>query len=310
VDEIIVAKRKAAKLSIFSNSALIVIKLVAGSLTGSVAIISEATHSFLDLMAAMMAWGAVRVSDSPPDYEHPFGHGKTENISALFEAILIVAGGIFILKEAIIGLINGRALPDLKAGLGVMFLSTLTNYFISRRLFKIGQKSGSQALTADAWHLRSDVYTSLGIFLALLVIEAGRFIDPSLDLNFVDSLAAALVSVLIVKTGAVLGWDASKGLLDHSLPQAELGIIVETIRELYPQIRGFRRLRTRRSGPYRDILVDILVDGELSVATAHELGVRFSLNLAAKLPKTNVTFHLEPLKHPRPEDEPGAKTCG
>ncbi|MDR0549592.1 MAG: cation diffusion facilitator family transporter [Deltaproteobacteria bacterium] len=292
-------KKKAATLSIYSNSGLIIVKLIAGFMTGSVAIISEAVHSFLDLMAAMMAWGAVRISENPPDFEHPYGHGKTENISALFEAILIVVGGAFILKEAIFGLIEPRELPSLKAGVAVMFLSTLVNYLISRRLFQIGQKSGSEALTADAWHLRTDVYASLGVFLALAAIEIGRLIAPSVNLAFVDSAVAGLVSLLILKTGLTLGWDASKGLVDHSLPAEDQRIVVDCLRELYPSIRGFRSLKTRRSGPYRLILVDILVDGELTVNQAHGLGVQFSLKVAQRLPKTEVTFHLEPVNHPQ-----------
>ncbi|MDR2141148.1 MAG: cation diffusion facilitator family transporter [Deltaproteobacteria bacterium] len=288
-------KQKGATLSIISNSALIAIKLVAGYATGSVAIISEAAHSFLDLMAAMMAWGAVRVSDAPPDSEHPFGHGKTENFSALFEAILIVAGGVLILREAIQGLTEGRQLPNLKVGLVVMFLSTAINFFISQRLFKIGRESDSEALTADAWHLRTDVYTSLGIFLALAIIEVGRLLAPSLNLAFMDSAVAALVAALIIKTGLTLGWDASKGLVDHSLPPEEIKLIVEHIEEFYPEIKGFRRLRTRRSGPYRHILVDILVDDDMPVGQAHALGKKFALSVRSHYPKTDLTFHLEPV---------------
>ncbi|MDR1577629.1 MAG: cation diffusion facilitator family transporter [Deltaproteobacteria bacterium] len=289
-------KRAVAVLSVISNSTLIAIKLVAGFFTGSVAIISEAIHSFLDLMAAMMAWGAVRVSENPPDYDHPFGHGKTENFSALFEAILIVVGGGLILKEAIAGVIKGQPLPDLKIGLVVMLLSTVVNYFISRRLFQVAKASDSEALTADAWHLRTDVYSSLGVFLALGFIEVGRLIAPELDLSFVDSLVAGLVAVLIVKTGLILGWDAAQGLGDKTLPDEEIQLIVKSVQNLYPAIQGFRRLRTRRSGPYRHILVDLLVDEGQTVGRAHELGVQFALEVQAHFSKTDVTFHLEPTK--------------
>jgi cation diffusion facilitator family transporter len=302
-------KKRAAVLSIASNSGLIALKLVAGVLTGSVAIVSEAVHSFLDLMAAMMAWGAVRVSESPPDFEHPYGHGKTENVSALFEAILIVAGGAFILKEAIEGLIKGRALESLQAGIAVMLVSTAVNYYISRRLFLVGQKSSSEALTADAWHLRTDVYASFGVFLALATIEAGRLIDPAVNLAFVDSAVAGLVALVIVKTGLSLGWDAAQGLLDHSLPLKEQAVVVKILQEFYPEILGFRSLRTRRSGPYRLVLVDILVVGDISVAKAHEVGVRFARTVSARLPKTKTTFHLEPIAHPSP-DEPAPRIPG
>jgi cation diffusion facilitator family transporter len=296
-------KKSSASLSIISNTVLIAIKLAAGFLTGSVAIISEAVHSFLDLMAAMMAWGAVQVSDSPPDYEHPFGHGKAENISALFEAVLIIVGGVFILRESILGVIEGRQLPSLHAGVAVMLFSTMINFLISRHLFKIGKESGSEALTADAWHLRTDVYTSLGILLALLTIEVGRLINPAWNLSFVDSGVAGLVSLMIIKTGSTLGWDSVKGLVDHSLPPEEIKLIVEHIQAVYPAILGFRRLRTRRSGPYRQVLVDILVDEHLSVGEAHELGVNLALSIRSHFPQTDVTFHLEPAKPAKKPEE-------
>jgi cation diffusion facilitator family transporter len=287
-------KSRVAILSVTSNSVLIAVKLVAGALTGSVAIISEAIHSFLDLMAAIMAWGAVRVSENPPDQTHPFGHGKTENFSALFEAILIVAGGALILREALGGLLAGHDLPDLKIGLLVMLISTVVNIIISKRLFQTAKKTDSEALLADAWHLRTDVYSSLGVFLALAVIELGRLISPATNLSFVDSLVAGLVAILIVKTGLTLGWDAAQGLVDRSLPPEEVNLIVERARDLYPAIQGFRRLRTRRSGPYRQILVDLLVDESLPVGQAHDLGVKFARGVQSHYPKTDVTFHLEP----------------
>ncbi|MDR3134904.1 MAG: cation diffusion facilitator family transporter, partial [Deltaproteobacteria bacterium] len=179
-------KARTASLSIFSNGLLIALKLVAGLMTGSVAIISEAVHSFLDLMASVMAWLAVRVSDAPPDYDHPFGHGKTENLAALFEALLIVVGGVYIVKEAIEGVIEGRELPSLKIGLAVMLVSSVVNILISRRLFKVGHETQSPALVADGWHLMTDVFTSGGIFVALLVIEVSRLIEPSWDMSRID----------------------------------------------------------------------------------------------------------------------------
>ncbi|MDR0620369.1 MAG: cation diffusion facilitator family transporter [Deltaproteobacteria bacterium] len=300
-------KSRTATLSIFSNGGLIVIKLIAGVMTGSVAIISEAVHSFLDLMASFMAWAAVRVSDAPADYDHPFGHGKTENLAALFEALLIVVGGIYIIKEAIEGLIEGRDLPDLKIGLAVMFFSALVNVFISRRLFKIGHETQSPALVADGWHLMTDVYTSGGIFTALLVIEVGGFINPEWDLTRIDGLSAAIVAFMIIRTGCSLGWEAIGNLIDHSLSPQEIALIKEHIEELHPAIQGYRRLRTRRSGPFRLAIVDLIVDGCLTVNEAHLLGSKVVAGIKSHYPTMEVTFHLEPveiLKHfPPPKND-------
>ncbi|MDR2366856.1 MAG: cation diffusion facilitator family transporter [Deltaproteobacteria bacterium] len=296
-------KTRTASLSIFSNSVLIVIKLFAGVMTGSVAIISEAVHSFLDLMASFMAWAAVRVSDAPPDYDHPFGHGKTENLAALFEALLIVVGGVYIVKEAIEGIIEGRDLPDLKIGLAVMFLSALINVFISRRLFRIGHETQSPALVADGWHLMTDVYTSAGIFAALLVIEVGGLINPEWDLSRIDGLSAAIVAFMIIRTGCSLGWEAICNLIDHSLSPQEIALIKEHIDELYPSIQGYRRLRTRRSGPFRLVIVDLVVDGNLTVSEAHLLGSKVVAGVRNHFPAIEVNFHLEPaeiLKHAPP----------
>jgi cation diffusion facilitator family transporter len=287
-------KTRCAALSIISNSSLIVVKLVAGLVTGSVAVVSEAVHSFLDLMASFMAWGAVRVSDAPPDYDHPFGHGKTENLAALFEALLIVVGGLFIARESVLGLLEGRELPNLTAGLAVMLLSSVVNFLISRKLFRVGRALGSPALEADAWHLRTDVYTSLGIFGALLVIELGRAVNPAWNLVVIDSLCALVVSLLIVKTGFSLGWSAGANLIDRRLSGQELTLIEEHIRELFPKVYAFRRLRTRRSGPFRLVLVDLVVDGRLSVFEAHALGARIVGGIKVHYPNADVTFHLEP----------------
>jgi cation diffusion facilitator family transporter len=300
-------KTKTATLSIFSNSVLIVIKLIAGVMTGSVAIISEAVHSFLDLVASFMAWLAVRVSDAPPDYDHPFGHGKTENLAALFEALLIVVGGVYIVKEAIEGIIKGRDLPDLKIGLAVMFISSVINAFISRRLFKIGRETQSPALVADGWHLMTDVYTSGGIFAALLVIEVGKVINPAWDLSRIDGISAAIVAFMIIKTGFQLGWEAVGNLIDHSLNPEEIALIKEHIDELYPGIQGYRRLRTRRSGPFRIVVVDLVVDGRITVNEAHLLGSKMVSGIKTHFPTMEITFHLEPvqiLKHsPPPKDD-------
>ncbi|MDR0354411.1 MAG: cation diffusion facilitator family transporter [Deltaproteobacteria bacterium] len=288
-------KTRTAALSIASNSVLIAVKLAAGISTGSVAIISEAVHSFLDLMAALMAWMAVRVSDNPPDYDHPFGHGKTENLAALFEALLIVFGGAFIVKESIEGLIRGRELPDLKIGLAVMFLATIVNIVISKRLFKIGRATQSPALEADAWHLMTDVYTSGGIFAALLIIEIGRWVAPSLDLTKVDGLSALIVSFMIIKTGCSLGWEAVCNLVDRRLSPQEIALIEEHIHEVSGGLYGYRRLRTRRSGPFRIVLVDLLVDGRLSVSEAHELSVKVVKGIRDHYPAVDVTCHFEPV---------------
>jgi cation diffusion facilitator family transporter len=242
-----------------------------------------------------MTWVALRYSEHPPDMDHPFGHGKAENLASLFEALLIIAGGLYIVKEAISGLMGERELPSLTAGIIVMFLSSAVNYVVSHELFKKGKETSSPALVADAWHLRTDVYTSLGIMAALLVIHLGRIAAPSLDLDFVDSAAALVVSFFILKTGWTLSWDAINNLLDHALSKGELRFIEDHIAQFAPMILGYRKLRTRRSGPFRIIVVDLLVDGRLSVREAHALGKKVSVAIKEHYPEADITFHLEPV---------------
>jgi cation diffusion facilitator family transporter len=288
-------KSRYAILSIISNSLLIIMKLVAGFLTGSVAIISEAVHSFLDFLASVMTFSAVKFSENPPDADHPFGHGKIENVAALFEALLIVAGGLYIVWEAVEGLIEGRELPSLTVGLGVMFVSSLVNFIVSHMLFKAGKKTSSPALIADAWHLRTDVLTSLGIFGALLVIHLGKLINPEWKLDFIDSAAAIVVSILIIKTGWTLGWEAVSNLIDHCLSPEELKLIEEHIGEHSPDVKGYRNLRSRRAGSFQMVVVDLLVDGRLSVTEAHEIGDKIVTGIREHYPQADITFHLEPV---------------
>ncbi|MDR2349310.1 MAG: cation diffusion facilitator family transporter [Deltaproteobacteria bacterium] len=289
------AKSRYAVLSVVSNSCLIALKLVAGLATGSVAILSEAAHSFLDLLASFLTLIAVRFSAHPPDADHPFGHGKVENVSALFEALLIIAGGLYIVKEAVEGLVGGRELPSLSLGLAVMLFSSIVNHVVSKVLFSVGKKTGSPALVADAWHLKTDVMTSFGIFLALLVISLGKLVEPGLDLDFVDSVAALVVSFFIIKTGWTLASEAVSNLIDHSLSPAELKLIEEHIAGFAPAVKGYRRLRSRRSGPFQIVAVDLLVDASLSVGEAHGLGVKVAEAVREHYPRADVTFHLEPV---------------
>jgi cation diffusion facilitator family transporter len=286
---------------------LIVLKLAAGLATGSIAVISEAVHSFLDLLAAFMTFTAVRISGAPPDHDHPFGHGKAENLAALFEAALIIAGGLYIVREAVTGLAEGRGLEDAGPGALVMLLSSFANLMVSRHLFRAGRRYASPALVTDAWHLMTDVYTSLGIFGALLAVHAARRIDPSLDLGFIDPAAAMCVSFFIIKTGWTLARDAMANLVDRSLPDEDLRYIVDSIRVKGPGIRGYRRLRTRRSGPFQIVVVDLLVDGSMTVSAAHALGVEVAESLSGRFPRADVTFHLEPVDGHEQEEGPAGE---
>lgn len=174
-------KTRVATLSVISNSVLVLFKAAVGLSIGSVAVLSEAIHSGMDLIAAIIAFFAVNMSGKAADEDHAFGHTKVENISAAVEALLIFVAAAWIIYEAVHKLIKPQPLETVSWGVGVMLLSTIVNIVVSQRLFKVGKETDSAALSADAWHLRTDVYTSAGVMVGLGIIWLGaRFFPASI----------------------------------------------------------------------------------------------------------------------------------
>nr|HOX22860.1 cation diffusion facilitator family transporter [Elusimicrobiales bacterium] len=244
-------KRQAAGISIFSNTALTLGKLAVGFFSGSVAIIAEAAHSAIDLLASIIAYYAVAVSGKPADMDHAYGHGKYENISGLAEALLIFVAAGWIINEAIHKLLEPSEPALLLLGSIVMLVSTVANILVSRMLFRVGKETDSMALIADAWHLRADVYTSAGVMLSLALYYAGKKLLPEANLLWLDPVTAILVALLIVKAAWQLSADSVRDLLDQSLPPEEEKLIKSKLAELRPQLYSFKNLRTRKSGKTR-----------------------------------------------------------
>lgn len=287
-------KSRAALVSIISNTCLMLFKFAAGLITGSVAIMSEAVHSGMDLVAAFMAYCSVRVAERPPDSHHPFGHGKAEHLAALFEGLLIIAAALAVLWQAGHSFLAPEPLPDLGLGALVMLISAIVNILISRFLFKVGERTESAALIADAWHLRTDVYTSFGVFAALAGIMLGAYWKPDLNLAFLDPLCAALVGLMILKAGGKLSWEAIGQLLDHSLTPEELKLIQDHIKAHSPFVKGYGDIKTRRSGSCRMVFMELIVDGNMSVDEAHALGHLVADSIKDHFPDSQISFQLEP----------------
>jgi cation diffusion facilitator family transporter len=207
-----------------------------------VSVISEAIHSGVDLVAAIIALFAVRTADKPADEEHPFGHGKIENISGTIEAILIFFAGIWIIYEAAKRLIHSETLDAPMWGIVVMLFSTAANLIVSKMLFKVGKETDSVALQADGWHLRTDVWTSAGVMAGLGLILIGRKIFPHTNLSWIDPVAAICVALLIIKAAWQLTVESGKDLLDASLTGEEAEWIRDHIAGQSSQVRGFRRV--------------------------------------------------------------------
>ncbi len=283
-----------AMLSVVSNCSLVVLKILVGLLIGSISVISEAIHSGVDLLASFIALFAVKTSDKPADQEHPYGHGKIENLSGVIEAVLIFIAAAWIIFEAVRKLTTGTILLEPGWGIGVMFISALANAGVSRLLFKVGKETQSMALEADAWHLRTDVYTSAGVMVGLGLIWLGERIFPGLHFHWIDPMAAIAVALLIIKAAYDLTIRSTHDLMDVGLPADELAWIHECIKKATPPVTGFHHLRSRKSGAYRFVEFHLLFEGKLSVRKAHAISEEITQAIRDRYPGTSVTIHIEP----------------
>ena len=293
-------KSAVALLSVVSNTTLVILKLAVGLLIGSVSVISEAIHSGVDLVAAIIALVAVRTGGKPADQKHPFGHGKIENISGTVEAVLIFVAAAWIIYEAIKKLIHPQEIESPGWGVAVMGGSAAVNLVVSHLLFKVGRKTDSVALQADGWHLRTDVYTSVGVMAGLAIIWTGenayRWTGAAIlkDLHWVDPLAAMAVAMLIIHAAWKLTAQSAADLLDATLPPEEEAQIREVLAEFVPRVRGFHRMRTRKAGPMRFIEFHIFVDGAMTVGESHALAHEVAARIGEQFPGSSVTAHVEP----------------
>jgi cation diffusion facilitator family transporter len=287
-------KLKVALLSVISNMALVLMKLAIGLTIGSVSIISEGIHSATDLLAALIAFYSVKKSGQPADKGHPFGHGKIENISGTVEALLIFLAAGWIIFEAVDKLIHPKPIETLSWGIGVMLFSTLLNIVISELLFKVGSETDSVALLADAWHLRTDVYTSGGVMISLILIWMGERVFRGIHFDWLDPVAAIAVALLIIKAAYDLTLKSARDLMDVRLPEDEEYWIHELIRSQGTDIHGFHDLRTRKAGGFRFVEFHMKVDPKMTVEDSHRITDEIADRIEKQFPGTNVTIHTEP----------------
>jgi cation diffusion facilitator family transporter len=284
-------KSKAARLSIWSNSFLIILNAAVGLFSGSVSILSEAVHTLIDLLAAVMAYFSVKISETPADESHPYGHGKFENVSAVVEALLIFVASGWIIFHAVNRLIEGSENIDhlgLSLGFIVMMASALINLVVSRRLYKVAKETDSVALKADALHLSTHVYTSAGVGISLLVIYFTGW-------HFLDPVAAIVVASYILKEAFEILVEAFRPLTDTALPAEEVNIIHKVIQKQINQAgMDYHMLRTRKTGSNREVDFHLEVPGEMTVADSHDLCDGIEEELHQKLPNLKVTIHVEP----------------
>ncbi len=287
---------KVARLSIYSNTLLLIIKLAAGIFMGSISVLSEALHSGIDLLAALIANYSVRKAGQPADDIHKFGHGKFENVSGTIEALLIFAAAIIILFESGKKLMTGGEVEFLGAGIVIMGISALVNIIVSRKIMKVAKKAESIALEADGYHLTTDVYTSAGVFIGLVLISLTR--NP-----IFDPVMAIIVALIIIKAAYDLTKRSLSGLMDMKLSDREEELIKSIISEHYSEYAGFHNLRTRMSGAERYVDLHLVVPKNQAVMDAHEFCNHLEKDIKEKIPNLSILIHIEPC-----EDE--CEICG
>jgi cation diffusion facilitator family transporter len=275
-----------ARLSIASNTALITMKLAVGLISGSISILSEAIHSFMDLLAAIIAFFSVRVSDTPADEKHPYGHGKFENISGVVEALLIFIAAFWIIYEAVKKLIEPEEIGSIWLGFAVMTISAIVNTIVSARLYKVARETESIALEADALHLKTDVLTSAGVAVGMVLIWITGY-------HILDPIAAILVAVLILKESWELFRRAYGPLLDTALPEDDLNKITLVIQQHCTGNTGYHDLRTRKSGNYKYVDFHLNLPPDMTVKEAHDLCDLIEADIHKVVTHTEVTIHVE-----------------
>jgi len=281
-------KSGAAALSIASNALLIAIKLAAGAITGSIAILTEAVHSLIDLVASVVAFVSVRKADEPADAEHPYGHEKVESLAATIEGMLILVGAGIIVYEATHRLVVGAEVDSLGVGIAVMGFSVVANLVVSAVLSRQAREHESLALAGDAAHLRTDAMTSAGVLLGLALVEITG------DAAF-DSITALLVSAAIVTAGIRIIRRSSGILVDEALPGEEMDRIEAAIAAARtPEVAGYHKLRARRAGRRRYIDLHVQYRSGTSLERAHDLAHAMRDAIEVAIPSAEVLIHVEP----------------
>ncbi|MBS1208287.1 MAG: cation transporter [Proteobacteria bacterium] len=279
-------KKNVALLSVASNTLLIVLKLFAGVMSGSVSIISEAIHSMMDLVAAVIAFFAVRLADAPPDEDHPYGHEKFENVSGVIEGALIVVAAVWIIIEAAQKILHREPLEAAAWGVAVMFISALANTLVANRLYKVAREEHSMALEADALHLKADVYTSLGVGAGLLAIWLTGW-------TILDPLVAIAVALFILKEAFELIRKAFAPLIDTSLPKTEMDAIRQAIDKHADAFIDYHDLRARQSGKIRHVDLHLTLHRQSTLEETHALCDRIEEEIARALLHAKVLIHPE-----------------
>ncbi len=279
--------RRAAGLAILSNIILVIGKLAVGVGTGAVSILSEAAHSGVDLLVAVLAYAAVRFAQQPADRTHPYGHGKVEALTSLGEGLLIFGVAGLIVWQAVAALTGTPEIGHVDLGIGVMVVAAAINIAMSRHLLRIARATGSPALESTGIELGTDVLTAAGVIVGLVVVRVT-------GLNVVDPLIGLVVAAVIAIAGTRVLVGAVRGLMDSTLPDEEEGVIRSVLDEHAGDFIEYHGLRSRHVGSSHAVDLHLVVPRDMSVAAAHDLSSHLESDIADALPQTEVVIHVEP----------------
>ncbi|MBU0689666.1 MAG: cation diffusion facilitator family transporter [Gammaproteobacteria bacterium] len=280
-----------AWLSIAAAVATILLKGLAWWLTGSVGLLSDALESFVNLAGALMALFMLTLAAAPADEKHAYGHGKAEYFSSAFEGFLILLAAFSIAYAAIDRFLHPQALAEVGVGLAVSVVASLINLFAARELLKAGRAYNSITLEADAKHLMTDVWTSVGVIIGVALVWLSGWL-------WLDPVIALLVAANIVWTGWQLLHRSAEGLMDAAIPQEHINAIEAVLVKYREQGLDFHALRTREAGRQAFISMHVLVPGKWTVQRGHDLVEVIEAEIRAAVPFCHITTHLEPIEDP------------
>ncbi|MBM3142690.1 MAG: cation transporter [Chloroflexi bacterium] len=280
-------ERGAANLLIGVVISLILLKVITGWISGSISVFAQAADSFLDLFAGVVTFFAVRIATRPADEEHPFGHGKVEDMAGMIQGVLLFIAAGLIIYSSVQRIINKTPIELAEAGMVAMVVSMVASVLLSRHLLKVSRAAGSVVLEANARNITGDIYSTAAVLVGLLVVRLT-------GLNILDPVVAIGIAIYIAK----IAYDAINkpllGLVDASLPHSEQSVIKSCLAEQGNQVVGFHELRTRRSGNQRYIDLHLVMAKGISLEQAHQVCDLLEVDIRSRLPRTNVTIHVEP----------------
>lgn len=279
--------RRVALLSVSASIITLLLKFGAYAITGSVGLLSDALESMVNLTASLIAFTALTIADRPPDENHMYGHDKAEYFSSGAEGSLILVAAVTIIYSAIRRLMNPEPLENIGIGVTVALIASAINFGVSRIMLRVARREDSIALEADAHHLMTDVWTSVGVVGGVILVGLTGW-------ELLDPLLAIAVAINIIWMGVQLLRRSTRGLMDETLPAEEVAVIQEAINHVGGANMPYHALRTRKSGARRFVDFHLLLPGGMTVQESHDLVGRIEREIQGRLPHTYVTIHVEP----------------